>query len=518
MTAAAAAEPEVLDDEGFTLVEMVVALFVVSLVAVAFAGVLVSTLDGTRWLDLKTAGNQVAQEHLESAVALPWAAVGLYAADPGYVAAGGDGGATVTLTGTRPAGAPVPSTTVTRRGTAYLLRTDVTWQDDPADGTAMADRNGDVRDKKHVVVTATWADGARSGRTTLDGLRAPSATEVPATSSAPFTVTMSAPSRHGLTSGNALSGPLTITATTSRAAVALELVYRTRSGGQTAAFSGSGTSWSVVLPSGTGVFDTGNSTFTATGTGPGTSGTASGSHVVQLLAGTPSSGFTASVAPGQTLKTDGTLNSALQVSVTGSQTITASTAAYTVPAGGRTLVLTGSGTGWTGLVPADATVFASGTLVVTITTSFSDGSTSSGTATVQLVSPIPPPQAGSAAVVDQYPDAPNPNQSFCVRNGNGQLFNSTTVRVTVAHVATTDAVRLTFPGYTLELSMSYTSTNPDGTHVFSYVVGQGTGFGSLTTLQLQAYAVKTIDGVQYRDDAMPATVSVQRTSNQGFCV
>ena len=140
-------------DDGFTLVEMLVSLIVVALVAGAFMNVLVRSLDSTRGLDVRTRANQLAQDRLESVVSRPWSAVGLFATDAGYSATGSTGQPTVTLSTPRPTGAPVPSETTVVKGTSFSLRTDITWQDDPVDLLGAADRNGDIKDTKHVVVT-----------------------------------------------------------------------------------------------------------------------------------------------------------------------------------------------------------------------------------------------------------------------------------------------------------------------------------------------------------------------------
>ncbi len=496
-------------DDGFTLVEMLVSLIVVALVAGAFMNVLVRSLDSTRGLDVRTRANQLAQDRLESVVSRPWSAVGLFATDAGYSATGSTGQPTVTLSTPRPTGAPVPSETTVVKGTSFSLRTDITWQDDPVDLLGAADRNGDIKDTKHVVVTVGWSSGGRTGQVTLDGLRIPTATEVPAvgSASAPFTVTVSAPASQGLTGSNYPTTPgITVVATTSKAASNVSLNFRTRAGPQSVAMVGSGTSWQWDLPATTGPFDIGSTLFTASASTTGS--VVTGSTRVQMVAGSGSSTFTASAAPSQTLTGSFTLAQGITVSVTGGTALQSGSISYSRRDGSvATKPLSGSGTSWSALVAADTTTFAPGNLTFNVSAVFLDASTATGSTSVTLYSSELTPEVVRLEVVDAFTTVP-PYESFCVNNSSA-LYKQTEVRVTVANVLSSDTVRLTAPVLTTtEFAMQYVSTNSDGTLLFRYFVPAGTTSFPSGSIDVTAYATKTISGQQYRDDLVK-TVPVQ---------
>jgi prepilin-type N-terminal cleavage/methylation domain-containing protein len=487
------------DDDGFTLVELMVAIVVIGLVAMSFLGLTVSTLSSARWHEARAHANQFAQDALEKIVAQPWSSIGLYAADTGYTATGNGGETTVTLTASpRAASVPLPLAVTVSGGISYSIRTDITWRDDASDGVGAADANGNTNDMKHVAVSLTWVSGTRTGTLSLDDLRSPTATEVTPSGATALTVTVSAPATQLLSATGFLASTMTVTATMSKTVASATLTFPTRSGVQTVVMGGSGTAWTATLPTTTGPFDTVPTTFSVAATTA--SASASGKATVQMVLGTSASTITVSAAPSQTLTATGGLSSPITVSVTGSAPISAGTVTYPLHTGSTTRALSGGGTSWSAVIPADASVFDPGTETFTVQVTFADGTTKSGLASLSLFSASLPPDV-TALVVNSPYTAGGTTQGFCVSTNNFTLYTATTVDATVFNVATTDTVRLTAPAITtVEFAMTYLLTNADGSMVFRYTTPAGQALPNATTIQLKAYALKTISGQQYRDD------------------
>ncbi|MDQ1704629.1 MAG: hypothetical protein QOF18_995 [Frankiaceae bacterium] len=505
------------DDGGFTLVELLVAIIVIGLVAMSFLGLTVSTLSSARWHEARSHANQFAQDALETIVAQPWATIGLYAGDAGYAATGNGGEPTVVLTATpRPASVPLPLATTVSAGISYTTRTDITWRDDPSDGTGAADTNGNTKDIKHVTVALTWTAGTRTGTLTLDDLRSPTATEVAPSGAAALSVTVAAPATQQLSANGNLATAMTVTATTSKSVTSATLTFSTRNGPQTVAMTGSAMAWSATLPTSTGPFDTVPTTFSVSATG--TSGTASGKATVQMVTGASSNTITVNAAPGQTLTGTNTLSSAITVSVVGSSAISAGTVTYPTHTGTATRALLGGGTSWSAVIPADATVFDPGTETVTVQVTFTDGTTKTGLASLSLFSASLPPDVTNLVVNSPF-TAGGTTQGFCVSSNNFTLYTATTIDATVFNVATTDTVRLTAPALTtVEFPMSYLKTNADGSMVFRYTVPSGQALPNATSILLKAYALKTISGQVYRDDFLTnPLVPIHAVSKSSSC-
>jgi hypothetical protein len=251
----------------------------------------------------------------------------------------------------------------------------------------------------------------------------------------------------------------------------------------------------------------------------GTSGTASGKATVQMVQGTSPNTITVGAAPSQTLTGTSTLSSAITVSVAGSSAISAGTVSYPTHSGTATRALTGGGTSWSAVIPADATVFDPGTETVSVQVTFTDGTTLTGLASLSLFSASLPPDVTNLVVNSPY-TAGGTTQGFCVSSSNSTLFTATTVDATVFNVATTDTVRLTAPAITTaEFAMTYLKTNADGSMVFRYTVPSGQALPAATSIQLKAYALKTISGQQYRDDFLTnPLVPIQSVKKSSSCV
>lgn len=505
------------DEAGFTLVEMLVALVIVTMVAGGFLAVLISTVGASRTSEARTTANQVAQDYLEKVVQAPWSSIGLYATDSGYQSTANNGEPTVTLT-TSPRPANVPSPLVTPpaiNGVSYTVRTDITWQDDPSDGLGAADANGSTQDIKHVVVTVSWTQSGATRTVVLDDLRSPTAIEVaPSRGTVGLSVTVSAPSSASLDTSGKLVSALAVTATPSKTISGATLTYTTRTGTQTVAMtSGAGGTYTASLDSTTGAFDTGPTSLSVTVTAG--SSTASGKATVNLLGpGNSTPTITVTAAPSQSLNATGTLTQAVALTVTTSSA--ASSGSVTYPTHGSSLngTMSGSGTSWTYTVAKDSTIYDVGYETFSFTMTFPGGTTRTGFATISLYSSSLPPDVTNLVVNSPYTSG-GTTQGFCDKSN--AVITATTVTATVTNVASTDSVYLTAPDLTTQsFPMTYQQTNPDGSLVFYYTVPANTAMPNASSITLKAYALKTISGTQYRDDFV-ITVPIQNVSNKNSC-
>jgi hypothetical protein len=184
-------------DEGFTLVEMLVSLFAITLTLLGSLYFTAGYYKTSHDVFAKTNAVQLASERVESMRAVPWDSLGLFTSEypTPYACPGTCSSETaVTLTGLRSATplAPVPSTTMTRGNVTYLVTTFIRWSQPAASAGGV----------KHLVVVVSWNNGLLSA--VSDGLRSPlannaaaatpSATPSPSVSPTATAAPMAAPS------------------------------------------------------------------------------------------------------------------------------------------------------------------------------------------------------------------------------------------------------------------------------------------------------------------------------------
>ncbi|MGI8575654.1 MAG: type IV pilus modification PilV family protein [Egibacteraceae bacterium] len=175
-------------EDGISLVEMLVAMFILAISLSAMASTLIASLASIHKSELETRATALGTELIEHLQGTRWADVGFYAGDFSSTPPA----RTVLLPGTRsPAAAPsdpgcetlvppLPSCMgVERDGIDYALSTDVRWVDDAADGTGASDADGDTNDYKHLRVTVTWQTPTGARDLVVEGRRAPNAIEDP---------------------------------------------------------------------------------------------------------------------------------------------------------------------------------------------------------------------------------------------------------------------------------------------------------------------------------------------------
>lgn len=152
------------NEDGVSLVEMLVSLLIIGIVLSALANTLISSSASARQNEGLTLATQVATEEVENLQALPWNKVGLYAGDPGYTATALGGRPTVTIPAASPRDplVPYPSKTINRGmpapGRSYVVQTEVVWR--------RANRYKEFR------VRVSWTQNGQGETLTLMGRRA----------------------------------------------------------------------------------------------------------------------------------------------------------------------------------------------------------------------------------------------------------------------------------------------------------------------------------------------------------
>ncbi len=122
---------------GFTIIELLIATFIVGTVIVGIFGLFTLGLRSSQEGERRVVGNALANERAEMIRNLPYASVG-------------------TLDGI-PAGSIAQSETIVRNNNTYTVKTDIRYIDDPFDGTAGGNPNDTVNtDYKQARVEVTW--------------------------------------------------------------------------------------------------------------------------------------------------------------------------------------------------------------------------------------------------------------------------------------------------------------------------------------------------------------------------
>jgi prepilin-type N-terminal cleavage/methylation domain-containing protein len=466
------------DDDGFTLVETMVALVVISIVFAALAGFLVTSIKAQASNERRVRATQVGNQAVEDLRALPWEVLGFYATDAGY-AATVNGSETVTLdppaSGVRDSRAPLPGLQeVTANGVKYKRTLDILWYDDAGDGIGAADNDADVHDAKLVRARLSWQVGTATKTLNVEGLRAPTADEVTPRGLgvvSPFQVQQfnATPATMALTSTGRTTAPIVFRLKTTIAASQVRLSYVDR-GNITQSFimtaPSSNTDWTYTLPAGAGPFDVGTMSFTARAYAPA-GATADGTVTVTFsLSSTTLDISTPNVSPSSVdLSASGRNTQPITVTATATTNVTSMTVSYPTKNGTVTAMMNLSNSNTTGTytLPANAGEFNGGSVQWTVTAS--GNGTASRSTTVTYV----PPSITQVAI-----DALGISPSLCVHNGNGILNRQSLVYITVSGLNTTDKVKLEFTdSLATKVDATYLTTNSSGSRIFRATLPSG---------------------------------------------
>ncbi len=270
------------DDDGISLVEIMVSIVILGVALTAFAGTITKALATITQDEQFVRGNQLAADLVEEVRAQPWYCVGLDATKPGWSATAPGGQPMARMENPAPAGQAPCVSGSPHLGTAtrmidqqsYAVQREIVWIDDPAiPGT---------QDHKRVTVQLDWTVRGRAYSATQESLRTPSQLEVPVTGAAApppatncsgqITAMSITPGSVAITASGLTDEAVVVvvetcsgtTGVTLRGAVATDQLS-TRS--MVAAPAGSTTRWELSFPRGTPNFTAGTKNWIALGSG-----------------------------------------------------------------------------------------------------------------------------------------------------------------------------------------------------------------------------------------------------------
>jgi prepilin-type N-terminal cleavage/methylation domain-containing protein len=161
-------------DDGFGLIETMVAILILGIVLTAMASTMISSMIAVSRNEHLTRATQLGNEALEELQSLDWDRVGLYTSDVATAPQFGgttqfEGEDVVVIPDESPVDPVVPQATetVTRDGDAFELQRAITWTNA---GVGAGDYKG-------FVVTLAWTDRGTPGELRVAGTRAPAPTE-----------------------------------------------------------------------------------------------------------------------------------------------------------------------------------------------------------------------------------------------------------------------------------------------------------------------------------------------------
>lgn len=492
-------------DDGFTLVELSVAMVVLSVVVAALGAFLITAVAQQQTNELRSHAVQLGQQSVEEARALPWDLLGFYADDTLAPSCGTVGGPTVSLavpTAPEPKNPRVPTAgtkTVVVQGQTYTRTICYRWIDDPSDGLGAADTNG-TQDVKRTEVQIAWTSRGQTFNHRVDANRAPTADEVAprSTTGQPFGIVSVTPSptsaaTAGIDSAGNLTNALQFTATTTTGVSTVQLRWTDGAGAQqlrTMTGGGSATSWAVTLPVGTGPFTPTSTTFTFTAFAS-TGETSTQTTTVSFSQAPGTLNVTTTVTP-NSVDVNGAGFTAVPFTVTATTNTEATSAVLAYKnrnsASVTVTMVKQSLTTFTYTFPASSGPFPDGAVAFTATATGTGGSASAST-TVTFVPP---------AVVPVSVNSATATPTLCVENNNGSVVRTTTVAVVVEGLATTDVVTLQFNDAEASKATATFSSATGNAATYSYTVPTGTGldFKGKTQFTVSALATRSSDNTQ----------------------
>ncbi|CAN5342852.1 hypothetical protein BH23ACT9_BH23ACT9_19460 [soil metagenome] len=160
------------DDDGISLVEILVSIVILGIALAAFAGTIVSALGAITSDEQVVRGNQTAADIIEEVRTLPWACIGFDPSDADYIATAGTVDIEPECTGEAFDARP-RMTAHTRNvdGQDYRVTRAISWVDDPA--------VAGTRNHKLIAVSLDWTVRGNDFSTATSSIRVPTPREVP---------------------------------------------------------------------------------------------------------------------------------------------------------------------------------------------------------------------------------------------------------------------------------------------------------------------------------------------------
>jgi prepilin-type N-terminal cleavage/methylation domain-containing protein len=163
------------DEDGLTLVEMMVAMVVVGLVLMAMASVAIASMNSIQQSERTVLSTQLGNDLLEEYLAVRYEFLGLYQdeASAYFETTSFEGDDLVLFPEPidRDDRVPKPHDPITRDGVTFAVETAIVWEDDP--GTEAA------QDYKRVIVTLTWQHKGSDRTARVETLRTPDPDDQP---------------------------------------------------------------------------------------------------------------------------------------------------------------------------------------------------------------------------------------------------------------------------------------------------------------------------------------------------
>jgi len=509
------------DDTGFTLVESLVGMVILSIVFTAMAGFLVTAVKAQAANERRIKGTQVGNKAVEDLRALPWGTLGFYASDAGYTATY-NGADTVTLAepvapATKDPNAPSPSTTtVTVGGVTYSQTLHIVWFDDPGDGTGGSDNDTNTHDAKKVIADLTWTVGSQTKSLSVSGVRSPTVDEVMPRGQgvvSPFQISSftASPNTSNLEWNGVTTEAITFNVTTSVSASQARLTWTDRDGLSTTAIMSapsSNTQWTYTLPVNSGPFNTGPVTFKVRAYAPA-GATVDGTVTVNFAVSSVALDITTPTVTPSSVDIDSSGRNLADLTVTATATtpVSSMTVTYPTKTGNVTATMNLSNSSHTGTftLAALSAAFTGGVKSFVVT---AYGATvASRSASVTFIPPAPPPVTIVSLAV---------SPQICAHNGNGTLNRSSTVTVTMTGLDVTDKVKLEFNDQNAtRVNAVYSSTNGSGQGLYTVVLSSGTmKWSGVSNPSVTATATRTSDATQTQ---RIFSLSVKTSSGAGSC-
>lgn len=262
------------DEQGFTLVEMMISILILAIILTAMASVLITSLTSMQREEQRVRATQLAQEELERIRAIEWDCAAFDPSAAGYTTPDPvSGNATVALDAecSDPTIAPDPQPFVRGvDGIDYTVALAVYWIDDDVDGTA-ATGDADPHDYKEFRADVSWNIRGDAFSHSDSSTRVPTVEEVPPDAVAgPATFAITAfnidPAIVEISAGNVTQAAATMRVETSLQATGVAVTSVAYNQPILTDVSGNGTVWEAQIPNGTFVGAAGTYDFTATAT------------------------------------------------------------------------------------------------------------------------------------------------------------------------------------------------------------------------------------------------------------
>jgi prepilin-type N-terminal cleavage/methylation domain-containing protein len=482
---------------GFTLIEVMAALVVLTVAMTGLAGAVIGGLRATQVTQFRSAALELAKDRLEALRTVDWEYLGHYEDEAAWDTGFHDGESLVSVGATTPSPRPpdVPSLTaetVTVKEVDYSISTHVTWLgssvSDPNDGTTYA--------QKRMAIDVTYTVRGNTQTVHLEGLRAPNAREMKPAGSASVVAINIVNSSVGVDQTLDVDGyttqELTFLADTDVIADSVTAVYELSTGESVSVdLTGdpTGKYWSATVPIGAGPFAAGTTTVTfAAAHSSGSTTTAS--ETVQFDSPSVTFALTdASVTiPNAQMITGYYTQADISLSVKASSTAASMQVTYPLQGGTTSapVPLTFNGTAWVGTIASGAGPMTPGNVTFTFSGTALAGTTATTTASLTLAEPT----LGAISIL-----TPTVSPAFDVNNSNGKLSNNTTVTVEILNIdATGNSVTIKVGGLATQNATALGTIGPSGGQLFKITVAKNANLGIASPTSVVINVTRAADG------------------------